>query len=139
MYHDHLTQPLIPYLFPYHSGRFGKYGEWKEDWCTHRLMLVVLWMSASERMSSILPLSAPTLTLATQCTPYVAGSTGFPSHRCVLVFAASWAGNLLFDVMVFGLTLYKALTLPRTRGDTLLRVVFRDGVFTLGSLFYPLS
>ena len=44
-----------------------------------------------------------------------------------LGLGAAWGGMLIFDALVFGMTLYKSLTLPRLRGVNLLSVLFRDG------------
>ncbi len=41
----------------------------------------------------------------------------------------AWGGMLVFDVLVFLMTLYKSLTLPRLKGVSLLSVLFRDGMF----------
>lgn len=41
----------------------------------------------------------------------------------------AWGGMLVFDILVFSMTLYKSLTLPRLKGVSLLSVLFRDGVF----------
>ena len=41
---------------------------------------------------------------------------------------------LVFDVLVFVMTLYKSLTLPRLSGRSLVSVLFRDGEF-----FFQLS
>ncbi|KAJ6614773.1 hypothetical protein B0H10DRAFT_2043999 [Mycena sp. CBHHK59/15] len=46
--------------------------------------------------------------------------------------AAAWSGLLIFDVMIFSLTLYKALTHHARRGD-LLTVLIRDGVLMIVS------
>ncbi|KAJ6613194.1 hypothetical protein B0H10DRAFT_2049864 [Mycena sp. CBHHK59/15] len=54
---------------------------------------------------------------------------GCPSatpHDTNLRTAAAWSGLLIFDVMIFSLTLYKALTHHARRGD-LLTVLIRDG------------
>lgn len=40
----------------------------------------------------------------------------------------AWLGELVFDTLIFGMTLYKALTLPRVGGIGLLTVLMRDGV-----------
>ncbi|KAJ7161791.1 hypothetical protein C8R43DRAFT_991490 [Mycena crocata] len=47
-------------------------------------------------------------------------------HAKSLRLAAAWSGMLLFDVMIFGLTLYKALRLKVGRGE-LLTILIRDG------------
>lgn len=38
-----------------------------------------------------------------------------------------WLGELIFDIVVFGMTLYKTLTLPRGGGIGLLSTIIRDG------------
>ncbi|KDR72739.1 hypothetical protein GALMADRAFT_229002 [Galerina marginata CBS 339.88] len=40
---------------------------------------------------------------------------------------AAWGGMLVFDALVFGMTLYKSLSIPRTREINLLTVLLRDG------------
>ncbi|TFK41785.1 hypothetical protein BDQ12DRAFT_720597 [Crucibulum laeve] len=45
---------------------------------------------------------------------------------------AAWGGMLVFDSLVFGMTLYKSLTLPRRRGINLLSVLLRDGSLYFG-------
>ncbi|KAJ3509914.1 hypothetical protein NLJ89_g4963 [Agrocybe chaxingu] len=47
-------------------------------------------------------------------------------------FAAAWSGMLIFDSLVFGMTLYKSLTLPRLRGVNLISVLLRDGSMYFG-------
>ncbi|KAJ6535654.1 hypothetical protein B0H19DRAFT_1271384 [Mycena capillaripes] len=54
---------------------------------------------------------------------------GCPSptpHESNTRTAAAWAGMLVFDIMIFLLTLYKALRYE-TRAGSLFRVLFRDG------------
>ncbi|KAF9446618.1 hypothetical protein P691DRAFT_825383, partial [Macrolepiota fuliginosa MF-IS2] len=41
---------------------------------------------------------------------------------------AAWAWELVFDTLIFGMTLYKTLTLPRTSGISLLMMLIRDGM-----------
>lgn len=41
--------------------------------------------------------------------------------------AAAWFGELIFDILVFGMTLFKTLTLPRTGEIGLLTMLMRDG------------
>ncbi|KAJ7893542.1 hypothetical protein B0H13DRAFT_2339680 [Mycena leptocephala] len=48
------------------------------------------------------------------------------SHAKSLRLAEAWSGMLVFDVMIFGLTLFKALKLNVRRGD-LLTILVRDG------------
>jgi hypothetical protein len=40
---------------------------------------------------------------------------------------ACWAGMLLFDSLVFCMTLYKSVVLPRPNGVNILDILFRDG------------
>ena len=42
-------------------------------------------------------------------------------------FGAAWAGMLVFDSLVFCMTLYKAIVLPRPIGVNILDILFRDG------------
>ncbi|KAF8996247.1 hypothetical protein BDQ17DRAFT_1249994, partial [Cyathus striatus] len=44
-----------------------------------------------------------------------------------LRLGAAWSGMLIFDVLVFSMTLYKSLTLPGVRGINLLMILIRDG------------
>ena len=44
-----------------------------------------------------------------------------------LGIGACWAGMLLFDSLVFCMTLYKAVVLPRPNGVNILDILFRDG------------
>jgi hypothetical protein len=44
---------------------------------------------------------------------------------------AAWAGMLAFDSLVFGMTLYKSVTLARTPGVDLLTILLRDGAHIL--------
>jgi hypothetical protein len=41
--------------------------------------------------------------------------------------AFAWLGELVFDVLVFGMTLYKTLSLPKGNSISLLTVLLRDG------------
>ncbi|KAJ6476912.1 hypothetical protein C8R45DRAFT_367290 [Mycena sanguinolenta] len=52
-------------------------------------------------------------------------------HDMNLRTAAAWSGLLIFDVMIFLLTIYKALRHERRRGS-LLNVMFRDGSIYFG-------
>jgi len=40
----------------------------------------------------------------------------------------TWIGELVFEFLVFGMTLYKTLTLPRGAGIGLLSRIIRDGM-----------
>ena len=42
-------------------------------------------------------------------------------------FAAAWAGMLVFDSLVFCMTLYKSIVLPRPNGANILDILMRDG------------
>ncbi|RDB31003.1 hypothetical protein Hypma_000082 [Hypsizygus marmoreus] len=46
--------------------------------------------------------------------------------------AAAWTGNLLFDVMIFVMTVYKSLKRSRGRDWTLIHVLLRDGAIYFG-------
>ena len=53
---------------------------------------------------------------------------------------AAWAGLLVFDTLVFCMTLYKALILPRPDGVNILDILLRDGEFCLPSdSFQPIG
>jgi len=49
------------------------------------------------------------------------------THYQAIRLGAAWGGMLAFDTLVFGMTLYKALSIPRTKEITLLTVLLRDG------------
>ncbi|KAF8198553.1 hypothetical protein BJ912DRAFT_1039409 [Pholiota molesta] len=49
------------------------------------------------------------------------------THYQAIRLGAAWAGMLAFDSLVFGMTLYKSLTLARTPGVDLLTILLRDG------------
>ncbi|KAF8970068.1 hypothetical protein BDZ97DRAFT_124218 [Flammula alnicola] len=49
------------------------------------------------------------------------------THDQAIRMGAAWAGMLFFDSLVFGMTLYKSLSLPRITGTNLLTVLLRDG------------
>ncbi|KAJ3563058.1 hypothetical protein NP233_g9186 [Leucocoprinus birnbaumii] len=65
-------------------------------------------------------------------TPYGCGmpmsETG--AHYVVL----AWTGELVFDILVFGMTLYKTLTLPRGGGIGLVSKIMRDGTMYFGAM-----
>ena len=42
-------------------------------------------------------------------------------------FAAAWAGMLVFDSLVFCMTIYKSMLLPRPNGANILGILIRDG------------
>jgi len=42
-------------------------------------------------------------------------------------FAAAWAGMLVFDLLVFCMTIYKSMLLPRPNGTNILGILIRDG------------
>ncbi|KAF8157131.1 hypothetical protein B0H34DRAFT_712330 [Crassisporium funariophilum] len=54
------------------------------------------------------------------------------THYQAIRLGAAWGGMLVFDFLVFAMTLYKSLTLPRTAGTNLLSVLFRDGAIYFG-------
>ena len=41
--------------------------------------------------------------------------------------AAAWAGMLVFDLLVFCMTLYKSIILPRPNGVNIMDILLRDG------------
>lgn len=49
----------------------------------------------------------------------------------------AWSGELVFDVLIFAMTLYKSLTLPRGGGIGLLTILIRDGTYLL--IIIPLA
>ncbi|KAJ7212544.1 hypothetical protein GGX14DRAFT_84789 [Mycena pura] len=49
------------------------------------------------------------------------------THSKGLRLAVAWSGMLVFDVMIFGLTLIKALRLSACRSGRLLTILIRDG------------
>jgi hypothetical protein len=51
-------------------------------------------------------------------------------------FGAAWAGMLVFDSLVFCMTLYKSIVLPRPNGVNILDILLRDGeLYLLRNLF----
>ncbi|KAJ4468700.1 hypothetical protein J3R30DRAFT_1593633 [Lentinula aciculospora] len=54
------------------------------------------------------------------------------NQQDALCLALVWGGMLLFDFLVFSMTLYKALTLQRDGRMTLLSVLIRDGTIYFG-------
>ncbi|KAF8872516.1 hypothetical protein BD779DRAFT_1572560 [Infundibulicybe gibba] len=61
------------------------------------------------------------------------GCAASVSERTGKRLALAWGGLLLFDTMVFAMTLYKSLTLRREPGvETLLSVLLRDGSIYFG-------
>jgi hypothetical protein len=42
-------------------------------------------------------------------------------------FAAAWAGMLVFDSLVFFMTLYKSMVLPSPNGVSISDILMRDG------------
>jgi len=42
-------------------------------------------------------------------------------------FAIAWTGMLIFDLLVFGMTLYKSIVLPRSNRGNILDIFLRDG------------
>ncbi|KAH7878197.1 uncharacterized protein C8R40DRAFT_1167601 [Lentinula edodes] len=61
-----------------------------------------------------------------------AGCRFWLDQRDASCLALVWGGMLLFDFLVFSLTLYKALTLQRDSRMTLLSVLMRDGTIYFG-------
>uniref|UniRef100_A0A8H7XPW1 DUF6533 domain-containing protein n=1 Tax=Psilocybe cubensis TaxID=181762 RepID=A0A8H7XPW1_PSICU len=49
------------------------------------------------------------------------------THYQAVRLGAAWGGMLVFDFIIFGLTLYKSLSIPRTIGVSLISVLMRDG------------
>jgi len=54
------------------------------------------------------------------------------SRKKAVRLGACWAGMLLFDSLVFCMTLYKSVVLPRPNGVNILDILFRDGVIYFG-------
>jgi len=50
-------------------------------------------------------------------------------------FAAAWAGMLLFDLLVFCMTLYKSIVLPHPNGVNIPDILMRDGELPTHTLF----
>ncbi|KAF9525442.1 hypothetical protein CPB83DRAFT_550014 [Crepidotus variabilis] len=62
----------------------------------------------------------PDIYLPTGCSATV-------THDEATYMAIAWGGMLAFDVMIFSMTLYKSLVMPRLRGTSLFTVLMRDG------------
>ncbi|KAF8799557.1 hypothetical protein BYT27DRAFT_7201441 [Phlegmacium glaucopus] len=54
------------------------------------------------------------------------------SHYRALRMAISWTAQLAFDLLVFGMTLYRILTLPRMTHSNLLTIFMWDGAMYFG-------
>ncbi|KAF7761909.1 hypothetical protein Agabi119p4_9901 [Agaricus bisporus var. burnettii] len=50
------------------------------------------------------------------------------------VFVAPWSSELIFDICVFAMTLWKTLTLPRGKGLGLLTMIMRDGTLYFAAM-----
>ncbi|KAK0489519.1 hypothetical protein EDD18DRAFT_1359413 [Armillaria luteobubalina] len=64
-------------------------------------------------------------------TPFIGCSTSLTKDSAVRLGIA-WCGMLVFDIMVFALTLHKALQLQRAGGVSLLTLLLRDGSVYFG-------
>lgn len=64
-------------------------------------------------------------------TPFIGCSTSLTKDSAVRLGIA-WCGMLVFDIMVFTLTLHKALQLQRAGGVSLLTLLLRDGSVYFG-------
>ncbi|KAF9446630.1 hypothetical protein P691DRAFT_732875 [Macrolepiota fuliginosa MF-IS2] len=64
--------------------------------------------------------------------PYGCGQTLAAEEA--LYLAAAWIGELVFDTLIFGMTLYKTLTLPRAGGIGLLTMLMRDGTMYFAAM-----
>ncbi|SJL11461.1 uncharacterized protein ARMOST_14865 [Armillaria ostoyae] len=67
----------------------------------------------------------------TDVTPFIGCSTSLTKDSAVRLGIA-WGGMLVFDIMVFTLTLHKALQLQRVGGVSLLTLLLRDGSVYFG-------
>ncbi|KAK0439346.1 hypothetical protein EV421DRAFT_856409 [Armillaria borealis] len=67
----------------------------------------------------------------TDVTPFIGCSTSLTKDSAVRLGIA-WCGMLVFDIMVFTLTLHKALQLQRVGGVSLLTLLLRDGSVYFG-------
>ncbi|KAK0217406.1 hypothetical protein EDD85DRAFT_962054 [Armillaria nabsnona] len=67
----------------------------------------------------------------TDVTPFIGCSTSLTKDSAVRLGIA-WCGMLVFDIMVFTLTLHKALQLQRAGGVSLLTLLLRDGSVYFG-------
>ena len=50
-------------------------------------------------------------------------------------FAAAWAGMLVFDLLVFCMTLYKSIVLPHPNGANIPDILMRDGELLAHTLY----
>lgn len=62
----------------------------------------------------------------------VVGCPTAVSQSNALRYAAAWSGKLIFDVLVFGLTVYRSMTLRRVSGSSALTLMLRDGSMYFG-------
>ncbi|KAG7448380.1 uncharacterized protein BT62DRAFT_702350 [Guyanagaster necrorhizus] len=64
-------------------------------------------------------------------TPFIGCSTSL-TRDSAMRLGTAWCGMLVFDIMVFTLTLHKALKLQQTGGVSLLTLLLRDGSVYFG-------
>ena len=59
--------------------------------------------------------------LRISCTDFGMGYTG------TIGYAGAWSGMLVFDTLVFGLTVFRSMALHKITGSNLLTLMLRDG------------
>ncbi|KAF5349274.1 hypothetical protein D9756_009430 [Leucocoprinus leucothites] len=69
-----------------------------------------------------------------ECFFWQAGPSIARQFKFYIDIAAAWSGELVFDILVFGMTLYKTLRLPRGGGNGLLSQLMRDGAIYFGAM-----
>jgi hypothetical protein len=77
-------------------------------------------------------------THSARCTYFIPHMRHFTPTHPSLDLAIAWSTLLIFDCMIFGLTLFKSLTSLRTTGrrtETLFHVLLRDGAIYFGCVY----
>ena len=46
---------------------------------------------------------------------------------CTIEYAGAWSGMLVFDTIVFGLTVHRSMELHKITGSSILTLILRDG------------
>ncbi|KAI0246878.1 hypothetical protein BJV78DRAFT_94089 [Lactifluus subvellereus] len=96
-------------------------------------LLLVIYITAIINTSVILTISHQTGTKTALVVSSIRGCNQITTASGGLYTALAWAGVLIFDSVIFFLTLYKAFTIGR--GIFLLDVIVRDGAVYFSALF----
>ena len=131
----HLTWYSISHLV-IHSGRSWVRKGRNLETCKYTSVAEQIWVEKSKYSTVTLGSSTTIQNLFLQSCPWVALAGSIISWRDILTLAhtglgAAWAGMLVFDSLVFCMTLYKSIILPRPNGVSILHILLRDGEFCL--------